>query len=56
MKVYLVVEVYEDDLARFATSVSAENPAEAEALAMKEATGEVIVAAVIEGTALKVVA
>lgn len=56
MKHYLVVGVYEDDHERFATSVSAKNPAEAEAAARKEATGELIVAAVIEGTALKVVA
>jgi hypothetical protein len=56
MKVYLVVGVYEHDLGRFATSVSAKDPDDAEARARKEAAGELIVAAVIEGTDLKVVA
>lgn len=56
MKEYLVVGVYESDYGRFATSVLAEDPETAEDLAMGEAAGPIIVAAVIEGKDLKVVA
>lgn len=56
MKDYLVVGVYWSDYDRFATTVYAKCPKEAETKARAEASGELIIAAVIEGTNLKVVA
>lgn len=56
MKEYLVVGVYESDYGRFATSVVAPDPETAEDLAKGEAAGPLIIAAVIEGNDLKVVA
>jgi hypothetical protein len=53
---YLVVGVYASDLERFATTVSAENPEDAETKAKAEASSELIVAAVIERSTLKIVA
>jgi len=56
MKEYLVVAIYEDDHARFATSVEALDEEEAETLAQAEASGPIIVAAVIVGKDMEVVA
>lgn len=44
---YLVVALYDDNEQRFATSVVAKTPAEAEELAAAEAEGDITVAAVI---------
>jgi len=48
-KVYTVIAVYEDNLQRFATSVVAKSPQEAEALARQDAESDLLVAGVIEG-------
>lgn len=44
---YWVVAVYEEDFQPFATSAEAESPQEATEVAKAEATGEIIIAAVL---------
>jgi len=53
---YLVVGVYADNHGRFAVSVNAETPEDAEDRALKQAEGDLIVAAVITGSNLVVAA
>jgi hypothetical protein len=56
MTEYLVIAIYEDDHTRFATTVEALDEQEAETLAQAEASGPLIVAAVIVGKKMEVVA
>lgn len=49
MKTYTVIALYEDNNQRFATSVEANTPEEAEEAAKGEADAPIIVAGVIEG-------
>jgi len=56
MKEYLVIGIYEDDFARFATTVLAKDPKEAESNAQAEATSALIVAAVIDKATFEIVA